>query len=56
MKEPEEKSEEDRGLLTDDAAVDRYLCFLAGGLFGVMMSFIISAVAALVLESLGLVR
>ena len=49
-----EEPVEDRGLLTDDAAVDRYFAFIAGGLFGVFMSFAIPAVAALIIETFGL--
>ena len=50
MEKPEEKPEEDRGLLTDDAAIDRHLSFIAGGLFGVFMCFLISALVAFVMK------
>ena len=45
-----EEPVEDRGLLTNDAAIDRYFAFIAGGLFGVFMSFVIPAVAAVIIE------
>lgn len=54
MEEPEEKPEEDRGLLKTDADVRAYFAFLAGGLFGVFMSFAIPAVVAVIIEVFGL--
>lgn len=45
-----EKPEEDRGLLKTDADVRVYFAFIAGGLFGVFMSFTIPVVMAGIIE------
>ena len=50
MEKPEEKPEEDQGLLTDDAAIDRYFAFIAGGLFGVFVCFAIPTLVAFVMK------
>jgi hypothetical protein len=50
MNKPEEKLEEDRGLLTDDAAIDRYFAFIAGGVFGGLIYFTICALVAFVMN------
>lgn len=51
MEKPEEKLDDGK---LDDAAADRYLAFLAGGLFGVFMSFAIPALIGFVIELLEL--
>jgi len=53
MKKPEDQPK-NRGLLTDDAAIDRYFVFIAGGLFGIFMSSAVPALVAAVIETLGL--
>lgn len=49
-----EEPEEDRGLLKTDADARAYFAFIAGGLFGVFMSFAIPGVMALIIETFGL--
>jgi len=50
MEKPEEKKpEEDRGLLTDDAAINLYFAFIAGGVFGGFIYFSICALVAFVI-------
>jgi hypothetical protein len=44
------KPKKDRGLLIDDAAIDRYVAFIAGGLFGVFVCFAIPALVAFVIK------
>lgn len=48
-----EEPVEDRGLLTDDAAIGRYFAFIAGGLFGVFMCYAIPVVIVVIIETFG---